>query len=137
MNVSNITSVVNTQPGNGPDGIADFAKDSKALESALQSGDLAGAQNAFATLQHDVRVTALGGSQPFGQNSAAGKDFQALETALRAGSLTGARSAFASFKQDLQGPRAELPLHSGKAHAHRGHRAAAPQPPAGTLDVTA
>lgn len=137
MNISNVTSVTNARPSDAPGDISNFARDSKALESALQSGDLAGAQNAFATLQNDVRVANTFGIQPFGQNSAAGKDFQALQTALRAGSLMGARSAFANFIQDLHGSPAQLHPHARTTKAHNGLRAAGQGSVARTLDVTA
>ena len=79
----------------------------KALSSAIQSGDLSGAQSAFATLLQQIQSAsqAHGGTSLFGQNSAIGKDFQAIGSALQSGDVSGAQSAMASFKQDLKAAR--------------------------------
>lgn len=76
----------------------------KALTTALQSGDLASAQSAYATLQQQIQSASqsAGGTSLFGSNSTVGKDFQAIGTALQSGDVSGAQSALSSFKQDIK-----------------------------------
>ena len=71
--------------------------DLAALGGALQSGDLTGAQNAFATLQQD-----MGNSSGQTTTATPGMDLTSLGNALQSGDLTGARNAFATLMQDLQ-----------------------------------
>ena len=102
--------------------------DFSALATALGSGDLAGAQKAFASLQQDLQ-----GMQPAGASNAAGStaastspfasDYAALGKALQSNDLAGAQKAFSSLMQSMQGAR--------RGHHHH-HRAA----PTGT-DATA
>src|SRR3954463_8097100 len=85
--------------------------DLNALKTALQSGDLAGAQKAFA-LQQDLQSTQGAAGQrgdASGQSSTLAKDLDALKTALQSGDLTGAQNAFASVQQDMR---------TGHAHRH-------------------
>lgn len=91
-------------------------QDFKALGNALQSGDLAGAQQAFAALQTDtqtIQSTQQPQSQLSGQNSPVSQDFKTLESALNSGDLSGAQKAFATVQQDVQAAR--------KSHGHHGH----------------
>ena len=86
--------------------------DLNALKTALQSGDLAGAQKAFAALQQDLQSTQGAAGQrgdASGQSSTLAKDLDALKTALQSGDLTGAQKAFASVQQDMR---------TGHAHRH-------------------
>jgi hypothetical protein len=71
--------------------------DLAAIAKALQAGDLARAQNAFAALTQDLGNTSS-------QNAAAtpGTDLAAIGNALQAGDLAGAQNAFAMLMQDLQ-----------------------------------
>jgi hypothetical protein len=71
--------------------------DLAALGGALQSGDLTGAQDAFATLPQDM-------GNGSGQTTTAtpGMDLTSLGNALQSGDLTGAQDAFATLMQDLQ-----------------------------------
>ncbi|HVT12767.1 MAG TPA: hypothetical protein VHE55_10910 [Fimbriimonadaceae bacterium] len=78
----------------------------KALSSALQSGDLAGAQKAFSALQANAPKKASA------QNNPAAKDFDALGQALQSGDLGAAQKAFATIQQDMQAKRA----HGGHMH---------------------
>jgi hypothetical protein len=142
------------------------AKDFQALQSALGSGDMAGAQQAFAAMQKDLQgagwtgrrhhhhgdsatsttQAAQGSSSASTQKSSQGaQDLQALQTALTSGDLSGAQQAFAALKQDLQA--------TGRAGHHRHHHggsvnnttqaasstsgAAATQTVGSTLDVQA
>jgi hypothetical protein len=80
------------------------SQDFKALKSALNASDLAGATQAFATLQQDIQKasSSAGGKSPFDPNSSIGKDFQALGNALQSGDISAAKQAFATFKQDIK-----------------------------------
>ena len=107
MTVSGISSVSPSLAAQ-----ASFQKrqaDFQALGSALNSGDLAGAQKAFADfLQTAPGVSGVGsapGSSPIGQ------DLQALGSALQSGDVAGAQKAFAGLQQELQ-----------KAHGHHHPR---------------
>jgi len=105
MTVSSVSS--SPYQTNAPTPWQQRAQDFKALANALQSGDLTGAQQAFAALQKD-QPGSTSTTSASGQNSQASNDFQSLQNALQSGDLSGAQQAFASLKQDLQG-------------AHRGH----------------
>jgi hypothetical protein len=91
------------------------AQDFKALQSALQSGDLSGAQQAFASLQQDLPGTAqiANGSNQSNPVSKVSQDFQALQSALQSGDLATAQQAFSTLQQDLQSAH--------KAHHHHHH----------------
>src|SRR5262249_17375708 len=103
-------------------------------QSALQSGDLSGAQQAFATLRQDMRSarrahhhhnggdsqsssstqnTSSTTSSNGSTQSQASKDFAALKSALQSGDLSSAQQAFASFQQDVQ--------NTGATHHHHHH----------------
>lgn len=98
-------------------------QDFDALASALQSGDLAGAQKAFATLQQDTQ--AMGQAQRGqGSNSSAVSQSGAtsmkdlmnqLKQALSSGDLQGAQQAFASLQQNMQANQSQ-----GHHHHHHG-----------------
>ena len=126
MSVSPISSSsanpVNPYQAPLADAFKQRGQDFKALGNALQSGDLAGAQQAFAALQKDTQTIQSAQSQPSGQNSPGSQDFKTLESALNAGDLSGAQKAFATVQQDLQTARKS---HGG--HGHHVHQAPAPQ----------
>jgi ribosomal protein S20 len=123
MSVSPISSSA-ANPYQAPlvDAFKQRGQDFKALGTALQSGDLAGAQQAFAALQKDTQTIQSAQSQPSGQNSPGSQDFKTLESALNSGDLSGAQKAFATVQQDVQTARKS---HGG--HGHHVHQAPAPQ----------
>ncbi|HWA82500.1 MAG TPA: hypothetical protein VG820_03640 [Fimbriimonadaceae bacterium] len=84
-----------------------MAQNFKALSSALQSGDLAGARKAFGALQANAPKNASA------QNDPAAKDFDALGQALQSGDLGAAQKAFATIQQDMQ---AKWGHHGGHMH---------------------
>jgi hypothetical protein len=97
-------------------------QDFKALGNALQSGDLAGAQQAFAALKKDTQTIQSAQqqqSQPPGQNSRIRPNFATVESALDSGDLSGAQKAFAIVQQDIQAVR--------KFHGRHVHQTPAPQ----------
>lgn len=76
------------------------------LASALQSGDLSGAQSAFSNIQQ-----LLQGQQGSSTSSTTQNDFAALGQALQSGSLSQAQSAFSQLQSDLRAgpPAAQAP----------------------------
>jgi hypothetical protein len=87
------------------------AADFQQLYQALQSGDLAGAQQAFSAL---AALTQAGSGGGVSQNPQLAQDFNAIGQALQSGDLAGAQQAFATFQQDLQAALA------ARGHHHHG-----------------
>jgi ribosomal protein S20 len=114
MNVTDVNSASNTYATQFQSQFKQRATDFKALGSALQSGDLAGAQTAFASLPKDSSSSASG-TNP---NSQATKDLEALKNALQSGDVAGAQQAFATMRQDMQ------KAHKS-GHGHHHHATAA------------
>lgn len=108
-----ITSPISTQyqPNLGGASNQRF-QDFKALQTALQSGNVSDAQTAFASFQKDLQgaTQGAGGSSSSNPQSQTATDIQALSDALKSGDITKAQQAFATVKQDLKA-----------AHAHHGH----------------
>lgn len=72
--------------------------DLQQLGQALQSGDLASAQQAFNAIQTLGQSGPLASGEPF-QNSQREQDFAAIGQALQSGDLAGAQQAFATLEQ--------------------------------------
>jgi soluble cytochrome b562 len=89
----------------------------KNLASALQSGDLTGAQQAFTALQQLLPNSSAGNQTQNGQQGSGQKtfatDFQALGQALKSGNLTDAQTALSKLQQDMQSVQGH--------HHHHGH----------------
>jgi len=87
-----------------------FKQDMQAIQTALQSGDVAGAQDAFAKLKDmQQQRESKKGSSNNGSNPMQ-KDMQSLQDALGSGNLQDAQNAFAQLQTDM------------KAHGgHHGH----------------
>ena len=104
--------------------IKQSTQDFKSLKSALNSNDLAGATQAFASVKQDIQniSTNTGGKNPFAANSPIGKDFQVLGAALQSGDLRAAQQAFAQFRQDIKsaGHAARVGRHGGAGNDHDG-----------------
>jgi thioredoxin-like negative regulator of GroEL len=83
------------------------------LIQALQSGDLAGAQQAYSALSQQTP-----GNTPISSSSSKGmtlqQEFGAIGKALQSGDLKGAQDAFAKLQQDIQS--------SGRAHGRHHKR---------------
>lgn len=78
------------------------------LQSNLSSGNLTGAQSAFATLQSlSQSLATASGNSTYG-NSQYSTDLNTLGTALAAGDLTAASSAFAAVQSDLKNGNSPL-----------------------------
>ena len=95
-------------------------QDFKDLASALQSGDLSGAQTAFAAWQQVMQSGQAGTQQNASQNGGKqnpfAQDMAAVGKALQSGDVAGAKQAFAQLQQDMQAV--------GRGH-HRHHHAPA------------
>ena len=104
-------------------------QDFQALQQALNSGNLAASQTAFATFQKDVQN--MGQVQTGQQASQASlqNDLTALGQALQSGDLAGAQKAFATFQQDAQN---SVQGH----HHHHHHHSQSPQQAPSSADDT-
>ena len=81
------------------------------LFTAIQSGDLSAAQQAYGALG------ALAQPDPT-QTSTVGKDFDAIGQALQSGNITAAQQALSTLQQDLQAAAQTHRHHHG--HHHHG-----------------
>jgi ribosomal protein S20 len=124
MNVSSVSASPSPNPYtiDSTSGFKPQIQDFKALQSALQSGDLSGAQSAFASLQKAMqnKSQAAGANNPSSQNSQLGNDMQSLQSALQGGDLSAAQKAFASLQQDMKS--ASQAAGTGRAHRHHHHQ---------------
>lgn len=98
MNVSDVNSASSAYATQFQSQFRQRTTDFNAVGKALQTGDLAGAQTAFVSLQKDLSSSAAG-KNPESQTS---KDLDALKNALQSGDISGAQKAFATMKQDMQ-----------------------------------
>jgi hypothetical protein len=105
--------------------INQWMQDFKQLASSLQSGDLTGAQQAFAALQQ-LQQNNQSGSQSSTVQPASSStnpiqnDFTALSQALSSNNLSAAQSAFSQLQTDMltAGPNSAS---GGVQSAHHGH----------------
>jgi len=118
--INSVSSTTNPYQTNSQSPWQQISQDFKTLQSALQSGDLGGAQQAFASLQQSQQnssqpgTSGTGGSA--GQNSPTANAFQALQSALSTGNLSAAQQAFATMQQNMQSAGARKTGH----HHHAG-----------------
>jgi hypothetical protein len=105
MSVSSVPSAAgglqNADPGK-LSAIKQRREDFQSLAQALGSGDLAGAQKAFASFQKDMQTIPPGRAGQQGGPSNMKDAIDALGKALSAGDLSGAQKALATLKQDFQ-----------------------------------
>jgi len=94
MSVSSISSSSGLSPADLQSSFAKVKSDFKTLSDALQSGNLADSQNAFAALQKDLPVKAQTASA---QNT--NSPLTALANALQSGDLPAAQQAFTALQQ--------------------------------------
>jgi hypothetical protein len=94
-NLSSVNQTAHAHRHHGG-GSSENAQNLKALSSSLSSGDLAGAQKAFAALTANAPKNAAA------QNSPLGQDVSALRQALQSGDVAGSQKAFATLQQDMQ-----------------------------------
>ena len=108
MTISGISSTSSVYQNDMTANVAQRKQDFQSLANALQSGNLADAQKAFAQLQSDGLKTGQTQSSNSQSNSQS-SPLQALATALQNGDLSGAQQAFAQLQQGM------------KAHHHHHH----------------
>ncbi len=87
----------------------------KQLAQSLQGGDLAGAQQAYSSLQQTLGSGASSSANPLN------KDLSSLGQALQSGNLSNAQQAFAQLGQDAQATTGKSG--GGKAHGAHHHHA--------------
>jgi hypothetical protein len=85
----------------------EIRQDFEQLSSALQSGDLSGAQSAYSSIQQLLQNYQGSSNNGAGSNgvSTIQNDFSAVGQALQSGDLTEAQSAFAQLQTDAQSVR--------------------------------
>jgi soluble cytochrome b562 len=118
MTVSGIsTSTGLNQTSNSQTKFKQINYDYQLLGQSLQSGDLNGAQQAFAALQQLIPNLSSGSQAQNGQQGSSQNplltDLNAVGKALQSGNLSAAKAAFAKLQQDVQSV-------SQKGH-HYGH----------------
>lgn len=104
MSISALSSSLITDLSQQQNPFKEIRQDFKQLASALQSGDLSGAQSAYANIQQVLQAnqgTATGSS---GSNTLQ-NDFAAVGQALQSGDLSQAQSAFSQLQSDFQAGR--------------------------------
>ena len=102
-----------------------WKQDFRQLASALQSGNLAGAQKAFKALQQLQQSNPSGGQSSNGQSASSGNspiqnDFAALGQALSSGNLSAAQGDFSQLQSAMQAAGANG-ASGGAQSAHHGH----------------
>ena len=109
-------------------------QDFQNLATALQSGDLSGAQQAYSDLTTLMPSTSTSASsQPASTGvNAIQKDISALGQALASGNLTEAQKDFSQMKTDMQ----SAGIRGGHHHHHHPEAAAASSPQDGTSTST-
>lgn len=97
-------------------------QDMEALQNALDAGDLAGAQQAFAQFKQDFHAAHHGRAlYQTGVSDTLKQDLRSLQSALKSGDLAGAQQAFAQFKSDFRSERApRVESQTGDATARSG-----------------
>jgi len=92
-------------------------QDFKSLQSALKSGNLSNAQQAFASLQKDMPELAQAANGASSQTSQSSNPFLALQNALSSGNLPAAQQAFSTMQQSMQSAGVGG---AGRHHHHHG-----------------
>lgn len=112
MNIGSVSSsCAGASDSTRQDKFKTIRQDFKDLQSALKSGDLKAAQDAYAKLKQDLPAKSSSDSSS-GQGQF-GTDLDAIGSALQSNDLSGAQKAFATFQQDAQAARG--------AHGHHHH----------------
>jgi ribosomal protein S20 len=92
-----------------------FRSDLQALFSAVQQGDMTGAQTALQAITSDVTAAQPNGQSGPGKKSSPTSDFQALIDAVNSGDANAAQTALAKLQSDIaaQGGRHHHHHHGG------------------------
>jgi outer membrane protein assembly factor BamD (BamD/ComL family) len=106
---SNLINDLSRQQRQNP--FQEIKQDFNQLASALQSGDLSGAQSAYSNIQQLFQANP--GASPSNATSNGSNtvqsDFAALGQALQSGDLSQAQSAFSQLQSDVRGGTAQAP----------------------------
>ena len=125
MSVQAISGSANPYPSAVQSTSATMSSELKNLISAIQSGDLKGAQNAFSEIQGLLGGTqtsqAVTAATASGQQNQMSADFTALGNALQSGNMNAAQDALKKLVQDAQSTGS-----TGKAHRHHHHHGGKP-----------
>jgi hypothetical protein len=133
MSVSGISSYSNNYHASNAQGASSQrGSDFKNLVQSLKSGDLSGAQQAYAALAQALPANASSSSN--GQAGTFSTDLQAIGKALQSGDLSGAQQALSKLQQD---GKAIQQAHGAHHHHHAGSAAStASATTATTTDTT-
>ncbi len=145
MSISSVSANSSLAQTDWRDIMNQWKQDFKQLASALQSGNLAGAQTAFKALQQLQQSNQSGGQSSNGQQASSSNnpiqnDFAALGKALNAGDLSGAQSAFSQLQTDMQAAGsngASGGVQSAHHRHHHRHVSSASDSDSTTADPTA
>ena len=132
MSVQGISSSSSLFTPNAKNNSSSIGSDVKNLVTAIQSGDLKGAQNAFSQIQNLMQSSqGTPVQQTNGQQSQLSADLAAVGSALQAGDINGAQDALKKLGQDMQS--------TAKTHYHHHHHGGGDQTQAAasTTGVTA
>jgi len=123
MSVQGVSGTTNPYLSNVQGGYSGAGSAFKNLVSALQSGDLTGAQNAYSALQSVFQANGVAqrtsSTSSNGEQSQVSTDFAALGKALQSGNISAAQDAMKKLAQDMQSSR-----RAHHHHHHHGTRAA-------------
>ena len=117
MSISGVLSSYSAyQPSSTQSNLKQVRQDFQDLAGALQSGDMPGAQTAYAALQQLIQGM-QSASQPQGNGNGTqhqfNTDLAAVGKALQSGDVSAAQDAFKKLQQDMQA--------AGMGHHHHHH----------------
>ena len=108
MNISVVSSPAGSLPSVPQNGSRQQAQHLNAIANALQVGDFAGAQKAFAAFQQYSQANQNAATSSGGPANPPGKNAQALATALKADDWAGSAQAFRALRQEVQNARKSI-----------------------------
>jgi outer membrane protein assembly factor BamD (BamD/ComL family) len=116
---SNLITDLSRQQRQNP--FQQIKQDFDQLASALQSGDLSGAQSAYSNIQQLFQANP--GASPSNTtsngSSTVQNDFATLGQALQSGDLTQAQSAFSQLQSDVRGATAQAPAQANDQYVSK------------------
>ncbi len=116
MTIQSVSSAASTSAADLQASAQQRRADFQALASALQSGDISSAQQAFAQLQKDnPRLAQALSSAPNSSDNPRLADLKSLASALKSGDVSAAQQAMAKLQQDVQSAQK-----GGHHHHHHG-----------------
>ena len=119
MSISGISSDPTAYQNYASSPFQQVRKDFTSLKTSLASGDLTGAQKAFAALTQDLQTIQSG--QQAGASSLLENDLAAIGNALQSNDLAKARKALATLTQDMQKVRQAQGGRQGLKALHHRH----------------